>query len=614
MELNDYREQFRRNMMVMSRTANGRLDLSASASKADSMAAGSAEAARDKALENTDRALEFLFDNRRRKFRSAAELEMLLLEVAEITNKGIVKEGRLFRSGEDSAKYKYARIKDLPKMWDWFVRAFRWLLASQSFETEEIAAYSEYVINAFAHFFSDGCGKISMLVSSYVFMRYDLPLPEYTSREEYYRTVIREKIPTMRDLRRLPLDREFWRFVNYYLGLCPSKNQASKSSVEKADEESYVCHLAGSITGARSLAFRQSMEEFYEKYGDVRVIFDCSTLAWIDMDGINVLANLKAAGRRFVLKNLNADCKVLFKLEGFEAFIDGDDKLPLIDLSSCKKINEGANGVIYRVNDEVVAKTFKKEPDYYDLVRRRIGLKNALICGVPAPLSFGYALYEGKIVTLMELIDSRFLMQIITSGEECDEYIIHYARFIKDLHEIRDEQRLSMFDRNLLGQEILSKADRCDCVLPPEHRGRARQIIEAIDEPECFVHGDIQPNNIMISRDEMLFIDFDSFTTGKAVYDLGTLYRTLMCNENMGISDLNSFLKISFDECRRIWDMFLAEYYKDEQEEVVRKKAAQAELIGTVLTLAKQIKDEAAPELIFRWASELARLEEKCGS
>ena len=106
MELNDYREQFRRNMMVMSRTANGRLDLSASASKADSMAAGSAEAARDKALENTDRALEFLFDNRRRKFRSAAELEMLLLEVAEITNKGIVKEGRLFRSGEDSAKYK----------------------------------------------------------------------------------------------------------------------------------------------------------------------------------------------------------------------------------------------------------------------------------------------------------------------------------------------------------------------------------------------------------------------------------------------------------------------------------------------------------------------------
>ena len=116
MTLNDYREDFRRNMMVMSRTANGKLDLSASATKADSMAAGSAEEARDKAFENTDRALAFLFDNRKRKFKSADELEELVIETAKITNKGIVREDRLFRNGEDSTKYNYARIKDLPVM------------------------------------------------------------------------------------------------------------------------------------------------------------------------------------------------------------------------------------------------------------------------------------------------------------------------------------------------------------------------------------------------------------------------------------------------------------------------------------------------------------------
>ena len=74
MTLNDYREQFRRNMMVMSRTANGKLDLSASATKVDSMAVGSAADAQDKAFENTERALVFLFDNRKRKFKSVKEL------------------------------------------------------------------------------------------------------------------------------------------------------------------------------------------------------------------------------------------------------------------------------------------------------------------------------------------------------------------------------------------------------------------------------------------------------------------------------------------------------------------------------------------------------------
>ena len=124
MTLNDYRDQFRRNMMVMSRTANGKLDLSASATKIDSMAVKSADAAQNLALENTDRAIEYLFNNRRRTFRSAKELEEVVLRAAGITNEGIVKEGCLFRSGEDSTKYNYARIKDIPTMWDYFMSVF----------------------------------------------------------------------------------------------------------------------------------------------------------------------------------------------------------------------------------------------------------------------------------------------------------------------------------------------------------------------------------------------------------------------------------------------------------------------------------------------------------
>ena len=608
MTLNDYRDQFRRNMMVMSRTANGKLDLSASATKIDSMAVKSADAAQNLALENTDRAIEYLFNNRRRTFRSAKELEEVVLRAAGITNEGIVKEGCLFRSGEDSTKYNYARIKDIPTMWDFFMSVFYWMISSQCFEVEEIAAFSEYVINIVGHFFSDGCGKISMLVSTYVFMRFDLPCPEYTSRNEYYSIAARGTIPTTKDLRQLPADAGFWNFVSYYVTICRTRDVKELNIVEAIDDSTYICHLAGHLIGARNSVFRQGIEHLYETHGDVLVIFECSTLAWIDMEGINVLADLKAAGRRFVLKNLNADCRVLFKVEGFEENLEGEDKLPKIDLIGCEIINEGANGIIYRVSNEVVAKSFKDEPDYYDIIRRRHALKNALICGVPAPISFGYAEYDGKIVTLMELINSRSVMQIIASEEYSSEYIVRYAQVVKQLHEIRDEKKLKNFLRNLLGQEILEKADRCDSVLPERYRGRARAAIEAVDEPECLVHGDIQPNNVMISGDEMLFIDFDSFSTGKAVYDLGTLYRTLLCNESRFISDTNSFLKISFDKCQSVWDQFISEYYKDEAEEIVQEKVALAKVIGMVLALAKHIKNGRSPEFISDWTSELERL------
>ena len=326
------------------------------------------------------------------------------------------------------------------------------------------------------------------------------------------------------------------------------------------------------------------------------------------MEGIRVLADMRESQKKFLLKNLNADCKVLFNVEGFEEYIDKDDKLREIDLSSCERISEGANGVIYRVSDEVVAKTFKNEPDYYDIVRQRVALKNALISGVPAPISFGYARYKGKIVTLMELIHSKSLMQIILTEDDIDRYIVRYAQFVRQFHEIREESKLKNFMRDLFGEEILAKADRCDSVLPEEYRGRARKIIEAVDEPECLVHGDIQPNNVMVSEEEMLFIDFDSFSTGKAVYDIGTLYRTLLCNENRGFENFNSFLKIPFDKCERIWDTFVREYYKDEPDETAQKKILEAELIGTVLALAKHIKSGARPGAVDKGAADMVRL------
>ena len=256
----------------------------------------------------------------------------------------------------------------------------------------------------------------------------------------------------------------------------------------------------------------------------------------------------------------------------------------------------------------MVAKTFKNEPDYYDIVRQRVALKNALISGVPAPISFGYARYKGKIVTLMELIHSKSLMQIILTEDDIDRYIVRYAQFVRQFHEIREESKLKNFMRDLFGEEILAKADRCDSVLPEEYRGRARKIIEAVDEPECLVHGDIQPNNVMVSEEEMLFIDFDSFSTGKAVYDIGTLYRTLLCNENRGFENFNSFLKIPFDKCERIWDTFVREYYKDEPDETAQKKILEAELIGTVLALAKHIKSGARPGAVDKGAADMVRL------
>ena len=96
-----------------------------------------------------------------------------------------------------------------------------------------------------------------------------------------------------------------------------------------------------------------------------------------------------------------------------------------------------------------------------------------------------------------------------------------------------------------------------------------------------------------------------------SLYDLGALYRTLFYDKNKDAAVYNSFLGLSFDKCRRIWDLFVGEHYKDEPEETLERRIKEAELIGTVLAMAKHIKTGADPEVISGWAADLEGIIDK---
>lgn len=567
MTLNDYREQFNGNYMIMTGTASP-------------------------VPENIECAIEYLFNKRKCRLESQKDVEKLILWIAETV---IMRGNDLFRSVGDDKEHNYARVKDIPEMWSVFTKTLFWMLTSTCFEPEEIAALSEYVINPAGHYFSDSCDIIAMLTSTYVFMRFDLPCVKYSSRDAYYRVAENTEIPTIEELKNFLVNEELENFTSYYLSHCPSRDGSFNSYFEKRDDGEYICHTIGSLTGDNCGDFGRNIENFYEKRRNSRVVFDCSKLRSVSFDGAGIFRRMKAEVKNFSLKNLNIDCMVLLRAAGLEENFDEGCKIPHIDLSGCEVIGRGKNGTVLKVSDEVVAKTFIQEPDFDDIVRERLSQKNAFISGIPAPISFGYAEYDGKIVTLMELINSESLLNKLSADKLPEEYVVRYAQLIKELHEIRSKSKLKLFSKNYFGKDILAKADRIDQILPEKYRGRARRIIETSDEPECFVHGDIQPGNIMLSGGEMLFLDFDTFSTGKAIYDLGALYRSLFADYYTGVE---SYLKLSDERLREIWEIFIREYLKDEPEDSVRRKKAAIRIIGFVLMLAKNIKRKESSEII----------------
>lgn len=182
----EYISQGLANLATTSRTAQGEIDTSASGSKGQDVEDLNSQEAADLAKENFEEALRSAFAQKERDFDSPAEVREFVENMAKIINGGILKDGVLIRQGQDSDKYPYTRLENLEAAMNSFYTEFTQRLADPDQDPVELAAWVEYSIDLTHHFFADGCGKTAKVISAFALMRSNKPLPNYSSRAEYY--------------------------------------------------------------------------------------------------------------------------------------------------------------------------------------------------------------------------------------------------------------------------------------------------------------------------------------------------------------------------------------------------------------------------------------------
>ena len=174
------------NLMKMSRTVNGIVDVNASSTKKDVILVSGGDEAARKANKNFIIAIEYCYENRKKKFADSAALRIFVESVGTKINQGIVKNGSLLRSGEDSLKYCFTRLRYIEEEMDWFYENLLALISDPNTDPVYLAAYMEYYVNLRIHIFADGCGKSSIALSAWMFMCRDRLPVSYDSRESYY--------------------------------------------------------------------------------------------------------------------------------------------------------------------------------------------------------------------------------------------------------------------------------------------------------------------------------------------------------------------------------------------------------------------------------------------
>lgn len=222
----EYRDALRHNLETMSRTAAGTVDAGASPEKARVFRSGlDVGDVADRARRNADRAFDLIWSLREHRWSTAAEVRDFVTLLWHTLNGGIVaNDAPMLRGGSDSLRHpNYTAVADVPAAFGQFCEELAARLVDPDQDPVRLAAWIEYRVNFTDHFFSDGCGRVSVFLASWALMRRGLSLPVYGSRETHYAQAPR----TRRDLNAAAEDdAAFTAFSRYYAGLFEEEEAA----------------------------------------------------------------------------------------------------------------------------------------------------------------------------------------------------------------------------------------------------------------------------------------------------------------------------------------------------------------------------------------------------
>lgn len=231
-----YHEHAAHNLGVMSRTAQGKVDTSASPDKAGQMAVGSGEQAAQLAKQNFETTIHSLHEQRGKQFSGPGDLMNFVDGIAASINKGITKEGVLHRE-HDSAKYPYTNVSHLPLARKQFAEELMQRLDRD--DPVKTAAWIHWRANHTDHFWADGVGKTTEALADWVLMRHDRPLPKFRSRDEVFKHAAKNRVdPSQGSSAYTGPDYKNWE--RYYSGLMPDLPTNSQEA---------AAHLAKGLSG-----------------------------------------------------------------------------------------------------------------------------------------------------------------------------------------------------------------------------------------------------------------------------------------------------------------------------------------------------------------------------
>ena len=376
----------------------------------------------------------------------------------------------------------------------------------------------------------------------------------------------------------------------------------------RVDKNILYIAVAGRIDASNAAEAEEKIFNIKKDHPGKHTVVDADQLEYISSAGLRVILRLRKEEPKLAIINVASDVYEVFDMTGFTDMVTVEKAYQRMSVEGCEFIAKGANGAVYRYDDETILKTYFAKDALPEIKQERENARKAFVLGINTAIPYGIVRVDDGYGTVTELLNAVSVTKLIRNNpDDLSEAAKYYIDMLKSIHAIKVEDG----EVPDMKETALAWADFVAPHLPEAQGKKLRALIEAVPKKNTLMHGDYHTNNIMVQNGEPLLIDMDTLCMGHPVFELGSMF-----NAFIGYSELDHQVTINFfgythETAEKFWDLSLKMYLGTDDEQVCQRVAEKAMIIGYTRMLRRAIRrpEEAeSPAKIARCKEMLAVL------
>ena len=355
----------------------------------------------------------------------------------------------------------------------------------------------------------------------------------------------------------------------------------------RVDNDILYIALEGRIDATNATEAEEKIFNIKDENTGKHTVVDAENLEYISSAGLRVILRLRKEDPKLAIINVAAAVYEIFDMTGFTDMVTVEKAYPRMSVEGCEFIAKGANGAVYRYDDETILKTYFAKDALPEIKQERENARRAFVLGINTAIPYGIVRVGDGYGTVTELLNATSITELICKNpDDMSETVKYYVDMLKNIHsvEVEDGEVPDM------KETALDWANFISAHIPEEQEKKLCALIKAVPKQNTLMHGDYHANNIMVQNGEPLLIDMDTLCMGHPVFELGSMFNAFIGYAELDHQITKDFFGYTYETSGKFWDMALKMYLGTDDEKVCESVAEKAMIIGYTRMLRRAIR------------------------